>query len=113
MPLKPKVSVAMITYNHAAFIAQALDSVLAQHTDFDFEIVIGDDASSDGTRKIIEEYQARWPKIIKPVFHQPNVGMMKNFRQTLERCSGDYIAILEGDDYWTNQNKLTLQVDYL
>jgi len=80
MPDCPKLSVAIITFNHAEFIAKALDSVLMQRASFDYEIIIGDDCSSDGTREIIQTYHHRWPAKIKPVFHEKNVGMMKNFK---------------------------------
>jgi glycosyltransferase involved in cell wall biosynthesis len=103
----------MITYNHAAFIAQALDSVLMQRTNFEYEIVIGEDCSKDGTAEIIKKYQGNHPGKILPKFYEKNAGMNKNFQETLERCSGEYIAILEGDDYWTDPDKLQMQVDFL
>jgi glycosyltransferase involved in cell wall biosynthesis len=113
MPDHPKVSVNIITFNHAEFIAKALDSVLMQRTSFDYEIIIGDDCSNDGTREIIEAYHQSFPDKIKPLFRQKNVGMMRNVKETLEACTGEYIAFLEGDDYWTDAGKLQAQVDYL
>jgi glycosyltransferase involved in cell wall biosynthesis len=113
MSSNPKLSVEMITFNHAEFIAKALDSVLMQRVHFEYEIVIGDDCSTDGTTEILRDYQRRWPDRIKPVFHATNVGMMRNAMDTLEGCSGEYIACLEGDDYWTEADKLQMQVDYL
>jgi glycosyltransferase involved in cell wall biosynthesis len=110
---RPKVSVCVITYNHAQFIAQALDSILAQKATFDFDVVIGDDCSTDGTTDILRTYQNRWPDKIKPLLRDRNVGMGKNFNQMLRACTGEYIAILEGDDYWTDSSKLQLQADYL
>ncbi len=113
MPTNPKLSVCIITFNHAAFIAKALDSALMQRTTFEYDIVIGDDCSTDGTDKIIQEYQSRWPGKIVPLFHAKNVGMGKNLKETLHRCHGEYVAFLEGDDYWTDLGKLQMQVEYL
>lgn len=113
MPDRPKLSVNIITFNHAEFIAKALDSVLMQRTSFDYEIAVGDDCSNDGTREIIQDYHRRWPRKIRPVLHAKNIGMMRNFTETMGECRGDYIAILEGDDYWTDPDKLQLQAEYL
>jgi len=111
---KYKVSVWMISYNQERFIAQALDSVLTQKVHFDYEIVIGDDCSCDGTRAIIQDYILRFPGKIRPVFHEQNVGALRNaFEFTLPQCDGQYIACLEGDDYWSDTNKLQKQVDFL
>lgn len=106
-------SVLMITYNHEKYIAQAIDSVLMQKTNFDFEIVIGEDCSTDRTREIVLEYKAKHPDKIKLLLQEKNVGMMQNFIDTLNACKGKYIAMLEGDDYWTDQYKLKKQVDIL
>ena len=108
-----KVSVLMITYNHERYIAQALDSVLAQDVDFDYEIVVGEDHSSDGTLRIVSEYQLRNPGRIRIVTSEANVGMHQNLIRTYRACRGDYIAMLEGDDYWTSPEKLQLQVNFL
>jgi glycosyltransferase involved in cell wall biosynthesis len=108
-----KVSVAMITYNHEAFVAQAIESVLMQKTDFDFELVIGDDCSTDKTRGVITEFTNRYPDKIRLLLPERNLGMNKNFAQTLFACKGQYIALLEGDDYWTSIDKLQRQVDLL
>lgn len=107
------VSVAIVTYNHERFIAQALDSVLAQQTDFPFEVVVGEDCSTDATREIVREYQQRFPDTIRLLAHPRNVGTLRNFVATLARCTGTYIALLDGDDYWTAPRKLQLQVDFL
>ncbi|HEX5220150.1 MAG TPA: glycosyltransferase [Verrucomicrobiae bacterium] len=109
----PKLSVCIITFNHAEFIAKALDSVLTQQTSFEYNVIIGDDCSTDGTDKIIEMYQRRWPDKFSPLCREKNVGMGKNLKETLERCSGEYVAFLEGDDYWTDPRKLQAQVDHL
>jgi len=113
MPDHPKLSVNIITFNHAQFIGKALDSVLMQSTSFDYEIIIGDDCSTDGTCEIIRSYHQRFPDKIKPLFREKNVGMMRNVKETLEACTGEYIAFLEGDDYWTDTGKIQAQSDYL
>jgi glycosyltransferase involved in cell wall biosynthesis len=109
----PKISVLMITFNHARFIRQALDSVLAQKTDFSCEAVIGDDASTDGTGAIIAEYAEKFPDQIRLLRHTQNIGMNANFADTLAACRGEYVAVLEGDDYWTDNAKLTRQAGFL
>ncbi|HSU53605.1 MAG TPA: glycosyltransferase [Candidatus Dormibacteraeota bacterium] len=111
--MTPKLSIFSITFNHAPFIRQALESILTQRVSFDYEIVVGDDCSTDGMRAILEEYQRRFPDRIKPIFRDKNVGMMRNVVETLNQCQGDYIACLEGDDYWTDPDKLQLQVDFM
>lgn len=107
------LSVLCITYNHAAFLAQAIDSFLNQVTTFHFEIVIGEDFSSDSSRSIAEEYAARSPGRVRLLTSESNLGMHRNFRRTYEACRGRYIAICEGDDYWTDTHKLQAQVDFL
>lgn len=108
-----KVSVAMITYNHERFIAQAIESVLMQETDFGVELVIGEDCSTDGTRSIVRDYGERYPERIRPLLPEQNLGMMRNFVSVMKACSGQYVALLEGDDYWTDPAKLQKQVDFL
>jgi glycosyltransferase involved in cell wall biosynthesis len=108
-----KLSVAMVAYNQERFVAQALESVLAQRTKFDFEVVIGDDGSTDGTRAAIESFQRRRPDRIFPIFRERNIGAGPNFVATLGACRGEYVAFLEGDDYWTSEDKLQRQVDVL
>ena len=108
-----KVSVLVITYNHEKFIAQALDSVLMQETDFIYEIIVGEDCSSDQTRKIVLAYGEKYPDKVRLLLPEQNLGMMYNFITTYRACRGQYIAILEGDDYWTSDRKLQKQVDFL
>lgn len=108
-----KISVLIITYNHEKYIAQALESVLAQKTDFDFEIVVGDDGSTDKTREILRDYQGRYPQKIRLLLPEKNSGATRNFINTYNACRGQFVAILEGDDYWTTSGKLQLQVDFL
>lgn len=108
-----KVSVVMITYNHEKFIAQAIDSVLMQEIKFDYEIVIGEDCSTDNTRHIVIDFQKRYPDKIRLLLPEQNLGMLKNFITTIQACRGEYTAILEGDDYWTSPHKLQRQIDFL
>jgi glycosyltransferase involved in cell wall biosynthesis len=107
------VSVAMVTYNHAPFIAQAIESVLMQETAFGVELVIGEDCSTDGTREIVQEYHRRYPGRIRLLLRDTNLGPSKNMKGVYAACLGRYTAILEGDDYWTSPAKLQMQVDYL
>jgi glycosyltransferase involved in cell wall biosynthesis len=110
---RPKVSVAMITYQHKKFVTQAVESVLMQRTNFPYELVIGEDCSTDGTQDIVLELQRKHPDRIKALLPTKNLGMMANSFQTLLACDGDYVARLEGDDYWTDPCKLQRQVDLL
>ncbi|MFC1781363.1 glycosyltransferase [Planctomycetota bacterium] len=110
---EPVVSVKMITYNHEQYIAQAIESVLEQKTEFSFELVIGEDCSTDRTREIVFDYQKKYPDIIRVITSGKNVGARKNSMRTLKARCGKYIALCEGDDYWTNPNKLQKQVDFL
>nr|WP_319493617.1 glycosyltransferase [uncultured Desulfobacter sp.] len=107
------VSVWCIAYNQEQYIAQAIESWLMQKTDFPIEIVIGEDCSTDNTRAIIDSYQAKYPDLIRVIGSENNVGMMANFVRTLEACKGDFIALCEGDDYWTDPLKLQKQFDFL
>lgn len=110
----PKLSVILITYNHEKYIENALDSVLSQVTDFPFEIVIGDDCSPDDTKNIIREYRDKYPDIIRIVHREKNTGRPTlNVYETTMKCRGDYLAYLEGDDYWTDSDKLQKQMDFL
>jgi glycosyltransferase involved in cell wall biosynthesis len=108
-----KVSVLIITYNHGPFIAQAIESVLMQRTSFDYEVVIGEDCSTDGTREIVRSYAEAHPDRIRPLLRERNVGGPANCRATMAACRGEYIAVLEGDDYWTSDRKLENQVALL
>jgi glycosyltransferase involved in cell wall biosynthesis len=103
----------MVAYNHEEFIAEAIDGVIMQKTNFPIEIVLGEDFSTDNTRMIVQRYVDRYPEIIKPLFHKKNIGMMANCIQTIRACKGKYIAMCEGDDYWTDPLKLQKQVDFL
>jgi glycosyltransferase involved in cell wall biosynthesis len=108
-----KLSVMVITYNHEAFIAQTLESILAQRVDFDYEIVVGEDCSTDRTRDILMDFHNRYPGRIVPLVRDRNLGMMRNLAQALSICRGKYVALIEGDDYWICEDKLQKQVDFL
>jgi len=103
----------MCTYNHEAYIAQALDSVLAQRTDWDYEIVVGEDCSQDDTRAILTAYQQQYPDRVRLLLHRQRQGVGSNLRQVLAACRGEYVALLDGDDFWTSPDKLRRQVDFL
>src|SRR5712671_1493255 len=108
-----KLSIVMVTYNHERFIAQALSSVLAQRTNFDFEIIVAEDCSTDGTRAILMDFVRRYPGRILPLLRERNLGMVQNFREALMACRGEYVALLEGDDSWTREDKIQSQADFL
>jgi predicted O-linked N-acetylglucosamine transferase (SPINDLY family)/predicted SAM-dependent methyltransferase/GT2 family glycosyltransferase len=108
-----KVSVFMLAYNHEKFIAQAIDSILMQEVDFEYEIVIGEDCSTDNTRQIVIDYQKKNPEKIRLLLPETNLGMHTNAINTYRACQGQYIAVLEGDDYWISPDKLKKQVDFL
>jgi glycosyltransferase involved in cell wall biosynthesis len=108
-----KVSVLLTAYNHEGFIAQAIDSVLMQEADFDYEVVIGEDCSTDDTRDIVIDLGRRHPDKIRLMLTEKNSGECFNVAQSLRACRGQYVAMLDGDDYWTSAHKLQRQVDYL
>jgi len=108
-----KVSVLIKAYNHERFIARAVDSVLAQHTDFPFEIIVGEDCSTDGTRDVLLGLRDRHPDRIRLLFRARNLGNIRNLTDTLGACRGAYVALLDGDDFWTSANKLQTQAAYL
>ena len=110
---KPLLSVAVPVYNHIQFIAKALDSILLQKTNFDFEIVIGDDFSTDNTSDILKTYKSKFPDKINLLLAVKNQGVCNNAAGIYKNCRGKYIAILEGDDFWTDENKLQKQIDFL
>lgn len=107
------VSVIVLTFNHEKYVAQALDSILMQKVDFRYEILVGDDASSDRTTEILREYQKRYPDIIHLWLREQNLGSTKNSYELLNCAQGKYIAACEGDDYWLTTDKLQRQVDFL
>lgn len=109
----PLLSILCLTYNHAAFIAQALDSFLAQVTAFEVEVVVGDDCSTDITVQIIDSFRPLFGSRLQVLTSPVNLGVTRNFRRTYRACRGKYIAICEGDDFWRGQNKLQAQVSFL
>lgn len=108
-----KVTVCCVTYNQKDFIAQALDGFVMQKTNFPFQVLVGDDASTDGTTEIVREYAEKYPDIIKPIFHEKNIGAFKNSLSLYQAAKTEYVAICDGDDYWTDVLKLQKQVDFL
>jgi glycosyltransferase involved in cell wall biosynthesis len=107
-----KVSVLMPTYNHAPYIAEAIESFLAQETSFDIELLINDDCSTDTTVAIAQKYACQDGRV--KVFQQStNQGLLRNYQFLLEQAQGEYLAVLESDDYWIDAQKLQKQVDYL
>ena len=109
----PLVSVCMITFNHESYIREAIEGVLMQKINFTIELIIGEDCSTDNTRKIVKEYEALYPEIIVAQYPETNRGMMRNFTSVLQSARGKYIALCEGDDFWTDPLKLQKQVDFL
>ena len=111
-----KVSVLCATYNHEEYLRQTLDSFLNQKTDFPFEVLVNDDASTDSTGDIIREYAAKYPEVIRPFYQKENLYSRRiNLYDVVffPACRGEYIAVCEGDDYWNDPEKLQLQVDWL
>jgi glycosyltransferase involved in cell wall biosynthesis len=107
------VSVAVITYNMERYLQTLLDSILKQQVNFPYEIIIDDDWSPDHSRELILEYQRRYPDIVKPSLRDTNVGGSRNMYGVMKQCRGKYIAILEGDDFWEDKDKLQYQVDFM
>lgn len=108
----PAVSVLVVTYNQEKYIRQALDGVLMQETDFDFEVVVADDCSQDSTPDILRDYQARHPEI-RLLAGERNVGVARNYRRAFDACRGEHVAVLEGDDYWISPRKLELLYTFM
>ena len=107
------VSICIITYNQDKYIERAIESALMQRCNFSYEIIISDDCSTDGTKGIIALYAAKYPNLIKAYFAESNLGMLGNWAKALKLCTGKYIALLEGDDFWTDPLKLQKQYDIL
>ena len=107
------LSICSITYNHAEFVQRTLDGFINQDIPFPYEIIIADDASTDGTQEILMNFQKRFPSIVKLILHPANIGVTRNFKSAIDACTGKYIAICEGDDYWTDNKKIITQVNLL
>jgi glycosyltransferase involved in cell wall biosynthesis len=108
-----KVSVLIMTYNHAPFIAQALDSALMQATNFPYEIIVSEDCSTDGTREIVQTYHNRFPEKIRLMLSERNIATNAIVVRGIEAARGQYVALLDGDDYWISAEKLQKQADFL
>ena len=113
LPAAPRVSVLMIVYNHALFLDQAIGSVVAQRCSFPFELIIGEDCSSDGSLEIALDYQKRYPQIVRVIHSPANVGMNANSRRVRAAARGEYLAWCEGDDYWCADDKIECQASLL
>lgn len=113
LPARPRVSVLMIAYNHAEYLAQAIESIVGQDCDFDFELIIGEDHSPDGSLAIALAYQRRHPDRVRVLHADRNIGMNANSRRVRAAARGDYLAWCEGDDYWCDARKLADQVALL
>lgn len=111
------VSIYCITYNHKDFIRKSLDGLVNQKTNFKYEIIIYDDCSTDGTREIVKEYIDKYPDLFCPILPEENraknEGFYKINMEMYSKCRGKYIAYCEGDDFWTDENKLQIQVDFM
>lgn len=108
-----KVSVVVVTYDHARYVEQALASVLAQETEFPFEVIVSEDCSTDGTRAIVEEWQRRHPDRIRLLLSERNVRTNAVVARGFREARGEYVALLDGDDYWTSPRKLATQAAFL
>ncbi len=111
--MQPLVSVRVVTYNQEKYLAQCLEGILMQRTDFPFEIIIGEDCSTDRTRAIVVAYQQKYPEKIKALLQPQNLGGGHNNLQVQQACQGKYHAMCEGDDYWIDPLKLQKQVDFM
>ncbi len=110
---RKKISVIITSYNHERYIKQCMDSILDQEGNFNLEIILGDDCSTDKTPEILQQYCEKYPAIIRMMPEQENMGVTKNLKRCLDACQGDFIAICEGDDYWTDEFKLQKQMECL
>jgi glycosyltransferase involved in cell wall biosynthesis len=108
-----KVSICCLVYNHGLFLDACISGFLSQECNFDFEIVVGEDCSTDKSREILLGYSQRYPNKFNLILNEENIGIFRNFQIALENCTGKYIAICDGDDYWTDPYKLQKQVDFL
>ena len=109
----PTISVLMLAYNHGQWIGEAIESVLAQRTDEPFELIVGEDCSTDDTRAIALEWQRRHPDRIRVLYADTNAGMAANFRRLVDAARGEFLAYCEGDDYWCHPAKLDAQAALL
>jgi len=109
----PLVSVIVITYNQEKSLPKVLDCILGQHGDFEYEVIVGEDCSTDNTKEVLKHYETNYPGIIKPIYHQTNQGILKNFISAVSSAKGKYLAFCDGDDYWCDKEKLAKQIHVL
>lgn len=107
------ISVVIPSYNRADMVGQTIDSILAQKVDADIEIVIGDDCSTDNAREVLTRYKEQHPDVIRLLFHEQNIGLGANWATCVKACNGKYICNCDNDDYWHNEHKLQIQLDYM
>ena len=107
------ISVHLITYNNEKYIEATIESILKQKVNFNYEIIVGDDCSTDGTLTIIENYKNKYPKLFKVFKNESQLGILKNFKQTLDKCSGNFVFPLAGDDLLKHENTLQKMVDVI
>lgn len=110
---KPTVSTVIVCYNHAEFIVEAIESAIEQKGDFNHEILISDDGSTDGTARIISRYVERYPNLVRNISRGGNFGVSENYRHCFKEAEGRFVAVLEGDDYWTDPEKISKQSHFL
>jgi glycosyltransferase involved in cell wall biosynthesis len=110
---EPLVSIVCVTYNHEKYISDAIDGFLMQETSFPFEIIIGEDCSTDGTAKIVKKYTEIYPDIITSIIRPKNIGGGSNFSDCIQRARGSFIAYCDGDDYWIDEKKIEKQANHL
>lgn len=113
MNKNPIVTILMPAYNHEKYISQAIESVLAQKTNYPYELLIHDDCSTDSTLTIAQNYAPKFSDKIKIFTEEENQGLLKSYKRLIEQSNGKYLAILESDDYWLDENKLQIQIDFL
>lgn len=111
MEKNPKISVLMCTYNHEQYIAQAIEGVVNQKCDVPFELLIGEDCSTDGTRKVVQQYAEKYPEIIRPFYHDTNYRMAGNIVDLVTNAQGEFISFCDGDDFWDKDYILQRQID--
>ncbi len=107
------LSIGMLTYNQKKYVRQALDSIIMQKVNFQYEVIVGDDGSTDGTQDILREYDRKYPGVFQLVLRKKNIGVTRNNYELKHRARGKFFACIEGDDYWIDENKLQIQVDFL
>lgn len=107
------VTVICVTYNHENYIRDCLEGIVKQKTNFKFQVFVGEDCSTDNTRKIVQEYVEKYPELIIPFYREKNIGSIRNFGDLCERVNTKYVTFCDGDDYWIDYYKIQKQVEYL